>query len=353
MEGPVGGGTVVRLTKRDTPPAEALISANPVDVVGEVVTVNVALATLAATVTVAGTCATAVFVLERVTDVAAPVADASVTVPCTLWPPTTWVEARVSEDSCLPVGAGSVTVNDANRETPPNTPVIEAEVALATVSAVMVNVAVVAPGVTVTLGGTVATAVLLLESDTEAPPAGAPPFSVTVPVAVPPLLTTVGDIERADRVTPDPGDTFSTAVCVTCPAVAEIAAKSGEATGWLVTVKEPEVLPAGIVSAGGTVATEVLLLVQPTTVPPAGAAPVSVTVATELVPATTSVGLRTIDATAGSDPPPGPDAAVPIADLDGATDGSSPQPAERIENDAKDSRKVRKRGRKGMGSSSI
>ena len=89
MEGPVGGGTVVRLTKRDTPPAEALISANPVDVVGEVVTVNVALATLAGTVTVAGTWATAVFVLERETAVAAPVAEASVTVPCTLWPPTT------------------------------------------------------------------------------------------------------------------------------------------------------------------------------------------------------------------------------------------------------------------------
>src|SRR2546429_7566447 len=45
-----------------------------------------------------------------------------------------------------------------------------------------VKVALVAPAGTVTLEGTVAAAVLLLESATCAPPAGAAPLSVTVPV---------------------------------------------------------------------------------------------------------------------------------------------------------------------------
>ncbi len=56
-----------------------------------------------------------------------------------------------------------------------------------------VKVALVAPAGTVTLEGTVAAAVLLLESATCAPPAGAAPLNVTVPVedCVPPI-TLVG-----------------------------------------------------------------------------------------------------------------------------------------------------------------
>ena len=47
---------------------------------------------------------------------------------------------------------------------------------------VIVNVALLAPAATVTLDGTVAADVLSLLSDTSAPPTGAGPLSVTVPV---------------------------------------------------------------------------------------------------------------------------------------------------------------------------
>jgi hypothetical protein len=55
-----------------------------------------------------------------------------------------------------------------------------------------VNVAVVAPAVTVTLAGTVAADVLLLVRFTTAPPDGATELSVTVPVEEMPPTTLVG-----------------------------------------------------------------------------------------------------------------------------------------------------------------
>ena len=62
-----------------------------------------------------------------------------------------------------------------------------------------VNVALVAPATTVTLEGTRA-AVLLLESATVAPPAGAAPLNVTVPVEEFPPATLVGFSESEERV---------------------------------------------------------------------------------------------------------------------------------------------------------
>jgi len=61
-----------------------------------------------------------------------------------------------------------------------------------TVLVLTVNVALVAPAATVTLDGTVATDVSLLESATCAPPDGAGPLSVTVPVEEFPPVTLVG-----------------------------------------------------------------------------------------------------------------------------------------------------------------
>jgi hypothetical protein len=76
--------------------------------------------------------------------------------------------------------------------------VIVEEVGASTIDVFTVNVALVLPAGTITLGGTVATA-LLLESMTCVPPAGAGPLSVTVPVddCAPP--TTVGGFNVSEE----------------------------------------------------------------------------------------------------------------------------------------------------------
>ena len=70
---------------------------------------------------------------------------------------------------------------------------------MTTAAVLTVKLAVVAPAATVTLAGTVAAA-LLLESVTCAPPEGAGPFRVTVPVEGDPPVTLAGLTETAERV---------------------------------------------------------------------------------------------------------------------------------------------------------
>ena len=66
---------------------------------------------------------------------------------------------------------------------------------------VTANVVDVLPAGTVTLAGTPAADVLLLERVTATPPAGAAPLRVTVPVEGLPPVTVVGFRETKDRVT--------------------------------------------------------------------------------------------------------------------------------------------------------
>ena len=71
----------------------------------------------------------------------------------------------------------------------------------ATALVLIVNVALVAPAAIVTLDGVLAAVVLLLESVTTAPPEGAAPLSVTVPVEEFPPVTLAGFTESEERVT--------------------------------------------------------------------------------------------------------------------------------------------------------
>jgi hypothetical protein len=80
-----------------------------------------------------------------------------------------------------------------------------------------VKVAVMAPAGTVTLAGTVAAAVLLLDSVTGAPPAGAGPLSVTVPVEELPPVTLAGLRLSEESVGGAGGVTVSKAVWVPPP----------------------------------------------------------------------------------------------------------------------------------------
>jgi len=72
-------------------------------------------------------------------------------------------------------------------------------VTVPTALVVIGKVALVAPAGTVTLAGTVATAVLLLDSATVAPPVGAAPLRVTVPVDELPPVTLVGFSATEDK----------------------------------------------------------------------------------------------------------------------------------------------------------
>jgi len=146
-----------------------------------------------------------------------------------------------------------------------------------------VNVALLNPARTVTLAGTVATEVLLLESATTAPPAGAGPLSVTVPVEeLPPVVLDGFNISEVRA----GGSTVIVAVCVAPPNAAVITAVVADATGFVVTVNVVVVVPSGIVTVAGTL-TDGSLLDKETTAPPTGAGPLSVTVPVDKLPPVT------------------------------------------------------------------
>jgi hypothetical protein len=144
-----------------------------------VVTVKLAAVAPAATVTVAGTVAAAVFVLVSVTMVP-PVGAGPfrVTVAVDVPPPTTRVGDKARNRSDDP---GS-TVSTHDFWTDAYTPVIVTAVDEPCARVVIGKFAESVPSSTVTVAGTVATAVLELVRATMAPPAGAGWVRVTVPV---------------------------------------------------------------------------------------------------------------------------------------------------------------------------
>ena len=165
----------------------------------------------------------------------------------------------------------------------------------ATALVATVKPALAAPAGTVTLAGTEA-APLLLESATCAPPAGAGPFSVTVPLAVVPPATLEGLMLR-DEI--NAGTTASGAVLVAPPYEPEMVTAAGVETALVLTLKLALVAPAATVTLAGTVAAAVLLLESATTRPPEGAAADSVTVPVDDVPPVTLVGLSDNDDSVG------------------------------------------------------
>lgn len=162
-----------------------------------------------------------------------------------------------------------------------------------------VNVALVCPACTVTLDGTVATEVLLLKRLTFAPPEGAAPVNVTVPVELLPPLTLVGFSVSDESATPPlAGVIASEACCELLPSVAVITAVVVLVTDVVVTVKFADVEPDETVTLLGTLADELLLL-KLTTEPPEGAGELNVTVPVELFPPTTLVGFNVTEETVG------------------------------------------------------
>jgi hypothetical protein len=173
-----------------------------------VVIVKVVLEFPAATVTLAGTEATDVLLLERVTTVPPAGAGAlRVTVPVDGVPPLTLEGFRVNE-----LAASVATVSDAVFVIVPFLAVIVTVALDASVDVVIVKVAVLAPAGTVTLAGTCAADVLLLESVTTKPPGGAAPVRVTVPVDDAGPTTEAGFRVRVDSAA---GVTVSVAVLAT------------------------------------------------------------------------------------------------------------------------------------------
>ena len=115
------------------------------------------------------------------------------------------VASAVGEISVGAVGVvddvGGFTVSAAVRVTPPKTAETVAEVEAVTAVVVTVKLTLLAPAGTVTLAGT-AVAPELSESDTTAPPLGAAPLKVTVPVEALPPVTLVGLRLKAESVDP-------------------------------------------------------------------------------------------------------------------------------------------------------
>jgi len=225
-----------------------------------------------------------------------------------------------------------LTVNDAVRVTLLQLPEIVAVVAELTDVVVTVKLALDEPAGTVTLAGTLV-AVEFSLSDTTAPPLGAGPLKVTVPVDELPPVTLVGLTETDDN---DAEGGGGGGPCVTVISVnwnaPSIAAESCTVVVWLgnvETVKVALVAPPGTVTLDGTLAERGRKLWRLIATPFGGAGPPSLTVPVADAPPTTLVGLTVSDVSGGSvgynvssremvTPPPVTEIVIAVGALTGA-----------------------------------
>lgn len=292
------------------PPASATMSDDWLFVVGLVSTVKVAVAAPAATATEGGTVAAAVLSLLRKTVVPPEgAAESRRTVPVTGVPPTTESSFRVTLVTAGPLASG-VTDSVKARDSVPWAARMIVDWLVVTGVVVTVNDAVLAPGATVTLAGTL-TIVLSLLSVTVMPPSVAGAVSVIVPVADEPPVTDSGVMLRLDSV----GEsvvTVKSAVRLTPAATAVITEELVPDVVPETTVNDALLAPAGTVTLTGTVAAAVLPLVSETTTPPVGAAALSVTVPVLFDPSTTVSGFKLRPVSVGLDEAPG----VTVSDVE-------------------------------------
>jgi hypothetical protein len=176
---------------RVTPPALAVIVTGVDAVTALVAIAKVALVAPGGTDTPAGTVAAALPLDRETAKPPAGAGDVSVTVPCAEEPPVTLVGLTDTDESDAG-GGGGVTVSVALRAVPPNAPLIVRDVDAVTDAVLTANVAPKAPAGTVTLAGTVAALVLLLDSVTTAPPEGAAPVRLAVPCELLPPTALAG-----------------------------------------------------------------------------------------------------------------------------------------------------------------
>jgi hypothetical protein len=171
----------------------------------ELVTLKEAEVAPAGMVTLEGTDTTELLALDRETT--APPLGATLfktTVPVDLVPPATLMGLSWKAEMFAPTVAGSgLMVRPAKAKPQLHSAEILMAVWEPTSEVLMVNVALVEPAGTVTVGGTV-TEVIPAPSETTAPPVGAGPVRVTVPVVLFPPTTVLGFSVRVDGVTKVP-----------------------------------------------------------------------------------------------------------------------------------------------------